>query len=165
MAVGYWCLPCAQDATRFREIITTLAKAQDAPVFEPHMSLGTLANAATDLIGVRRALTDLVLMPAAIDGTDAFTKSLFVRLAPSPGLSRARSLLETDPAFLARRAFDPHISLCYGTPPAGAADMHSVCSLLSVPVRFDRLAAVEISLPVETYDDVRAFTTVDIFCL
>lgn len=153
-AVSYWCLPCAADAPRYAAIIDALALAQGAPAFAPHLTLATLSGPADDLQDVIAALRGLVLQPLAIDGTDVFTTSLFVRFRASGALLAARRRMEALPGLRPGRAFDPHISLCYGPPPDLAPLGAALHALLARPVSFDRLAAVDISLPVETYEEV-----------
>tara|TARA_R110002051_G_scaffold76014_1_gene138943 strand:+ start:222 stop:716 length:495 start_codon:yes stop_codon:yes gene_type:complete len=161
--VTYWCTPCAEDAARYRAVIKALALAQGAPAYQAHLTLGTLERAASDLSEVVAALRGLVLEPAGIGETDVFTKSLFVRFEASDTLLAARRQLETLQGFRPGRAFDPHISLCYGAPPEGSAARRDVQDLLSKPVRFDRLIAVNITLPIETYADVMAWTVAETF--
>ena len=156
--VTYWCTPCAEDAARYTSVIKALALAQGAPTYQAHLTLGTLERAASDLSEVTAALRGLVLEPTGISETDIFTKSLFVQFEASTPLVAARSQLEKLPGFRPGRAFDPHISLCYGAPPEGSAAQRDVQDLLSAPVRFDRLVAVNITLPIESYADVMAWS-------
>lgn len=153
-AVSYWCLPCADDAQRYSAFIEALAAAQGAPVFAPHMTLATLRHAEDDLSDVTAALKGLVLQPLETGGTEVFTTSLFVRFQASDALLAARSRMEALPGFRQGRAFDPHLSLCYGPSPDLTPLRPALHALLARPVRFDRLAAVDITLPVETYEDV-----------
>jgi hypothetical protein len=150
--VSYWCLPCAADSTRFSAVIQQLAAAQGAPVFEPHLTLGSLAE-ASDMAGITESLSGLSLDPVGIDGTEAFTTSLFVRFAATPALLTARERMARMPGSQAGRTFDPHVSLCYGPPP-GSHNPEDVQALLRRPVRFDRLAAVRVTLPVSTHKQV-----------
>ncbi|MFN3313011.1 MAG: 2'-5' RNA ligase family protein [Hyphomonas sp.] len=156
-AVSYWCLPCAADAPRYAAIIETLALAQGAVAFAPHLTLATLSGPADDLRDVIAALRGLILEPLEIDGTDVFTTSLFIRFKASDALVYARRLMEAPPGFRPGRTFDPHISLCYGPPPDAPKLTPSLQTLLAHPVRFDRLAAMKITLPVETHADVASW--------
>ncbi len=157
MPVSYWCMPCAEDAATYAAVIRTLAAAQGAPLFAPHLTLGTLAEAAEDVAGALSALAGLRLRPVGVDGTAAFTTSLFVRFEATAGLLAARRLLEDMDGFMPGRPFDPHISLCYGPPPARKAMDRDIAALLAAPVRFDRLVAMTIGDRVETHDDVAAW--------
>ncbi|MFN4024333.1 MAG: 2'-5' RNA ligase family protein [Hyphomonas sp.] len=156
--VSYWCLPREEDAAACAAVIGALAAAQGAPVFVPHLTLATLTVGARDLSAVTQVLRGLALTPLGLDGNGVFTTSLFVRFAPSDQLLAARRRMEALPDFRKGRAFDPHISLCYGPPPDLEAQRGAIAALLSRPMRFDRLAAVELFLPVETYEDVAGWT-------
>ena len=165
MVVSYWCVPCTEDAARFSPVIAGLAAAQGAPVFQAHMTLGTLERADKGVAGVADALKGLTLMPVEIGRTDLFTMSLFVRLAPSEALLAARAELEQLPGFRPGRKFDPHISLCYGAPPDGHGLDREIEALLDAPVRFGGLAGINASLPVETHDDVASWTVAETYRL
>lgn len=154
----YWCTPCSEDAARYSAVIKSLALAQGAPIYQAHLTLGTLERGASGLNDVIAALRGLVLEPTGIGETDVFTKSLFVQFEASNALLAARRQLEKLEGFRQGRPFDPHISLCYGAPPEGSAARRDVQDLLRRPVRFDRLIAVNITLPVESHADVMAWT-------
>lgn len=124
------------------------------------MTLGGLSQRDTDLGAGVTALSGLTLIPTDIVETPAFTQSLFVRFARSETLLKGRKALQDLPSFRAGRAFDPHISLCYGRPENRAALREEIEALLSKPVRFDRLAVVRIKLPVERHDDLQAWQVV-----
>ena len=100
-------------------------------------------------------LCGLELRPTEVAETASFTMSLFVRFDPTEQLLGARSALEACPGFRTSRDFDPHISLCYGAPSDRDALQDEIDALLEQPVLFDRLVATDISLPVETYDDIK----------
>ncbi|MEL7540128.1 MAG: hypothetical protein AAGJ51_04430 [Pseudomonadota bacterium] len=155
--IYYWLVPCAKDAARFSDVVAHLADTQNAPVFTPHMSLAAIDGDQPDLQPCIDILSGLVVAPVEIDMTDAFTMSLFVRIERHPALLRARAYMEAQPGIISSRAFDPHLSLCYGPPPAGAADWDAVKALSEQPIRFDRLKTVDIPPRVETYDDIRAW--------
>lgn len=154
--VSYWCLPCAEDSARFSTVIAALAEARATPPFRPHLTLGSL-GAAADISGIAASLSGLVLEPSGIGVTEAFTMSLFVRFAAKRDLLGVRGMLARMPGSLAGRAFDPHVSLCYGVPPAGSSGRTDVQALLRRPVRFDRLAAVNVTVPVATHEQVAAW--------
>lgn len=156
----FWLVPCTADAARFQAIIDALAADQVAPSFKPHLTLGAVRGSAPRVERVVKALAGVTLAPKEIDQTDLFTMSLFVRLHSSPALSAGRNALESVPGFRFGRAFDPHLSLCYGPPVHRTSTTAEIKSLLDKPVRFDRLVAMHIPLPVETHDDVRKWREV-----
>jgi len=137
-------------------VIAALAEAPAAPPFHPHLTLGSL-EAAADMSGSSASLSGLLLEPSGIGGTEAFTTSLFVRFAATRDSPGAREMPARMPGSLAGRAFDPYVSLCYGRPPAGSSGRTDVQALLHRPVQFDRLAAVSVTVPVATHEQVAAW--------
>ena len=105
------------------------------------------------------------LEPFELDGNDVFTTSLFVRFQISEGLKWLRQTLERHPAFRSGRAFDPHMSLHYGPPPKEGAKSQHVSALLGRPVRFDRLALIEMRVPIEDHAAIQAWRTIEIISL
>lgn len=153
----FWCVPSSGDAARLQVVIDALAEAQGAPRYMPHLSLASISGPVPDLSEVLRNLQALRLQPNEIDESDAFTMSLILRVERHPALLRARHAFETAPGFRSSRSFDPHLSLCYGPPPRGAAQSDGVQDLLKKPLTFDRLVTVDIPASVTTYDDIRAW--------
>lgn len=160
--VSVWCLPCAEDARRYSDTIASLARMSSLPEFQPHLTLGSLTH-REGLRGL--AETGFSLDPIAIDGTPAFTTSLFIRFRLSDPLRRARAALEHRTAFRSGRTFDPHMSLHYGPPPADGAQLERVTALLHQPVLFDRLAAVEMDVPIEDHNAVQAWRVLETYSL
>lgn len=165
LAVSYWVLPAPADEARLQAIIDALTQAQNAPRFLPHMTLGTLAQRVSDLSSVLKHLPEFSVTPSDVCQTEHFTKALYLRFDVKPGLRAARAAFEALPGFIKGRAFDPHLSLCYGTPPIGASSSPAVEALRDRPIRFNRLAAVQITRPVLSHDQVRAWNVLDRFPL
>ena len=156
----FWCVPAAEDAARFQGVIDALADRQDAPCYMPHLSLASLSGPLPDLSPVLQTLHGLTLQPQEIAQTEAFTMSLFLRVERHLSLIQARETFEHLPGIRSSREFDPHLSLCYGTPPPGAEKQEAVQALLQSPIKFDRLVLVDIPAKVSTYDDIRAWKVV-----
>ena len=152
--IAYWLVPASVHTERFQHVVDRLAEQQSAPRFHPHLSFGSFEKDEPDLSEVLGLLSGLELRPIEVDQSPSFTMSLFVRFEPSEQLLRARSALEACPGFRTSRDFDPHISLCYGAPIDRAALQKEIDELLRAPVLFDRLMATDITLPVESYDDI-----------
>lgn len=157
----YWCVPADSDAKRLRAVIDHLADSQGAPRFTPHLSLASIQGETPELSAILSGLRGLQLTPLEIDQSDVFTMSLFLRVAPHADLLRARTAFERTPGFRSSRAFDPHLSLCYGSPPPGAAGLKAVLELLEDPIRFDKLVTVDIPSVVRSYDDIRAWNLLE----
>ena len=152
-----WLAPSAADAIRFQAIIDHLAELQGAPRFTPHMTLASFEGPVPDIAPALEALKGLRLNPAGIGQSDVFTQSLFLRVEANEALLEAREYFRSCPGFRAGRAFDPHLSLCYGVPPSGSAELPAIKALLAEPIHFDCLKRVEIHLPVDSYDAIRAW--------
>lgn len=152
-----WLGPSAVDAERFQAIIDELAQLQDAPRFSPHMTLASFETQVPDIAPALEVLRGLRLNPAGIGQSEVFTQSLYLNVEANEALLKARTYFQSCPGFRAGRAFDPHLSLCYGEPPTGAAEMANVKALLDDPIHFDTLKIVEIQMPVDSYDAIRAW--------
>ena len=155
-----WGLPSAADGARFQAVIDALCAEQNVPSFQPHMTLGGLSQEDEDLSPVLAAFSGLALTPTEIAATPDFTKSLFVRFAMTEPLQAGRAALEGLASFRAGRALDPHVSLCYGPPKHRERLDLAIEALVSGVVRFDRLAVVRITLPVERHQDLKAWQIV-----
>jgi hypothetical protein len=151
---AYWLVPSDQDAARYQAVIDRLAEDQGAPKFDAHVSFGSVTGEEPALGAILNELRGLTLSPSEIARSPSFTMSLFVRFEPIQQLLSARSLLESCPGFQTSRTFDPHLSLCYGAPKRPEALKFEIEALLETLVRFDRLVAMSILLPVETHADV-----------
>ena len=159
----FWLVPDPEHALRFQAVVDALAAAQGAPSFRPHITLGAVRGAQADIAGVLEGLPPLTLSPVEVDATERFTMSLFVRFERTDALMSARTAMEELPGFRAGRAFDPHISLCYGASPNRVKMAADIRALLRAPVRFDRMIAMRIPLPVDSYDDIRKWNEVGSF--
>lgn len=156
-----WLVPSAADTERLQPIIHEIAAQQGGVSFQPHLTLGSLHTRTPDLPGLSRQLSALHLMPVEIDATNIFTTALFIRFETSTEIKRLRTELERQESFRASRVFDPHMSLCYGPPPPGLDDLERYSELLSQPILFDQVCAVKITVPVVSYDDVRAWHIIE----
>lgn len=161
--VAYWALPHQQDALAYQQVIDALAEAQGGARFTPHISLGSLGAFDADVDDVVSALRGLTVRPTQLGRSAVFTKSLYVDLAQSAQLELARASLAGRNGFRSTRSFAPHISLCYGPPVNEDAVKPLIDALLTKPIRIDRLQAMEISLPAETYADVSAWAPIATF--
>ncbi len=156
--IAYWLVPTAEHTARFQNVVDALADQQGAPLFHPHLSFGSFTDTEPDLDEVLQLLSGLELSPTEVAQSPSFTMSLFVRFKPTEQILRARAALETRPGFRTSRAFDPHISLCYGAPKNRRELQAEINALLERPVQFDRLIATNITLPVESHADVELWT-------
>ena len=155
MPVSYWCLPSPEDMTRFDAVVSALAKAQNVQAFQAHLTLGTVRRAIGDVNEILALLKGLTLSPVEIDRSKRFTMSLFLSVEADKKLLAARERLEALSGASLRQPYAPHISLLYGDEPhIGEATLAAMDGLLKQPIRFDRLAGVEMSLPITGHGDV-----------
>ena len=141
----------------FQSVVDALATDLDGPWFRAHLTLGTAVQRVKNIHTVKSVLSAQKLIPSEIVSTPDFTKSLYVRFVSTEALWRARAALIAQPEFKIGRAFDPHISLCYGPPPMDAEKRADVKALLDTSVQFATLVEMEITPPVDSYDAVRAW--------
>ena len=156
-----WLVPSAADTERFQLIIDEIASLQGGVSFQPHLTLGSLLTRTPDLRGLSREMSAMQLTPLEIDATSIFTTALFIRFDRSAEINRLRAELERHESFRASRVFDPHMSLCYGPPPPGLDGRKLYSGLLSDPILFDQVWAVEIGLPVVSHEDVRSWRVIE----
>jgi len=161
MPISYWCLPAPEDMARLGAVGSALAKAQKVPAFQVHLTLGTVERAIGDVNEILATLKGLTLIPVEIDRSERFTMSLFLRVGMDQKLSEARERLEALSGANLRKPYDPHISLLYGDEPRLNAEMlEAMDALLKQPIKFDRLAGIEMSLPIAEHGDVARWKTI-----
>ena len=145
--ISFWLIPVAEDLTLFQTMINSLAKANNAPVFTPHVTL--YAGECTDLDDpaamIDRATQGVSPMSLDINGmryTEAFTKTLFVQFHSSQAVSDLSSALRATAARPSDYVLDPHLSLMYKHMPDASKKV--IASALKFPrahVRFDSVWA------------------------
>lgn len=159
-----WLVPAEEDAQRCSDIICKLAGELKAPVFPPHLTIGS-SEQHVDLEQLGSEIDPICAAPIKIETEAEFTRSLVIQFEATPPLLALRKRMEQIPGFRPGRSFDPHISLCYGPPPPGAIDRLDIAALVAGHVKFDRLVITEITLPVTSFDDVRLWREVEYFSL
>jgi 2'-5' RNA ligase len=165
IVIAYWLIPAEPARTFFRSLITDLARSYDAPVFEPHVTIHVGANEAQSAEHAvshgARECKPITLQILRIDGSDQFTKTLFVQFAPEKLLQRLNAMIRKAAEDSWRYELNPHLSLLYKTIPA--ATRSKLASSISVPfgeVTFDALQAVRCVSPTQTRADVEAWNLV-----
>ena len=158
-ATVYWLIPSEPYHELFREIIRILARQFDAPRFEPHL---TLVATSQDSQTAKRVLRQIKARPIRlkireIACSSKFTKTLFVRVAPTKSLDR----LIVDLAGARKPLRDPHISLIYKKIPRRTKQ--ELASTIRLPVRgvvFDSIKTVRCPVPTNTRADVKAWRVI-----
>lgn len=119
---GYslWLVPKGMANNKFGSLINKLAKENQAPVFQPHVTLlGDFMYSEEESIEKTKQLVSgqspFTIEMEKIDFEDYFFRTLFVRAKKTKPLmilnSRAREIFQMQ----SQLAFMPHLSLLYGT--------------------------------------------------
>lgn len=144
-----WLAPARPARQYFRRLIAGLARAHDAPAFEPHLTLGYCSAAMPADIGA--AAIELPI--AEIDSSAKFTKTLFVRFRLTPALEKLRESLG-----MPARGFDPHLSLLYKH--CSAKERARLAATVALPfskVEFDTIQLVLCPSPTASRADVESW--------
>jgi hypothetical protein len=151
-AVVLWLVPTGSAGEFFQSTIKQLAADHDAPIFQPHLTLGLGA-----VEQVERVSADaLELRLLGVGWSEQFTRTLFVSFELSPGLAQLRDSLG-----MATAGFDPHLSLLYKEMPLG--EKKQIASAISLPfarVVFDAIEAVRCADRTSTRADVECWETI-----
>lgn len=153
LATVLWLLPAEPARGALRALVARLAEECDAPLFEPHLTLGTGSPASLRLVGG----TPIRLRTIGLDFAAQFTRTLFVRLEFSAELQTLRhSLGIKNPG-----AFDPHISVLYrALPEERKAQLARSIALPFARVLFDSLAVVRCPDPTNSRTGVESWEVV-----
>jgi 2'-5' RNA ligase len=151
----YWLVPAKPEYELFRELIRILAKEFDAPLFEPHLTIGKASGGhspAKLLREIRAAPVRLRI--GEIAHSSKFTKTLFVRFTAGKSLERVVARLGGNSKSLR----DPHLSLLYKRLPARTRrELAAAIKLPFSEVKFDVIKAVSCVSPTETRSDVESW--------
>lgn len=151
--VVLWLLPAEPVRSFLQALIARLAAACEAPVFEPHFTLG-IGTSAT-LEGVTESMIHLCWRGIAI--SPEFTKTLFVRLENTASLRALRTRLGLDVA----SAYDPHLSLLYcRLPERRQTQLARGIELPFTSIAFDTIAAIRCPIPTQSRADVESWRVV-----
>ena len=123
-------MPPPEIGAALAEVIQRLAKRQDAPVFEPHLTLLGDLNGRLDLThaAVQSAFAGVGPISARFETlcqSPQFFMSLYLATTVPDTLSQVRQSLSTTLRDKPAPTFEPHLSLAYGALPVdwSAADI------------------------------------------
>jgi hypothetical protein len=162
-AIVYWLMPAKPERDLFRDIVRILRKEFGAPDFDPHLTL--FVNAKHGQLP-KRILQQVRLRPIRLNVRGVafsakFTKTLFVRFKSNPALKRIAIDLGRAAGFSTKAPKDPHVSLLYSKIPLRVKK--ELAAVIKFPFRtvvFDSIAAVRLTLPVQTAEDVAKWNIV-----
>jgi hypothetical protein len=163
ITIVYWLLPAKDKRELFCDIIRILYKEFDAPNFEPHL---TIFATKGDGKSPRKILRELRSGPVQLNVrtvgfSSQFTKTLFVRFAPSKALDKLTVALSRAAKSPAKPVRDPHLSLLYKNIPV--VIKKELARTIKLPFRevlFDSIAAVRCVSPTRLKPDVEAWRMV-----
>jgi 2'-5' RNA ligase len=115
-----WLMPSGAEASAFSELIDRLAERYSSPHFPPHVTLIGAVHLCEEEVmlkarEVAMAISPFSLALAQLDYTDAYYRSLFVRVEPSPALLAAHREAMKIFSSVPDGSYMPHLSLLYGT--------------------------------------------------
>jgi len=146
-----WLMPAPPARDFLRSTIERLARRHDAPIFEPHLTLGV--SAEVPVLPQQIAAEPIRLRAVGTFFSSAFTKALFIRFELTPALQTLRLTLGMNGA-----QYDPHLSLLYRKLPIEEKARLARSVLLPFPtVTFDRIALVRCVSPTRSRADVEAW--------
>jgi 2'-5' RNA ligase len=150
--VMVWLLPGPRERKFFQAIISRLAAEFDAPVFQPHLTLGAFRAGSA----LPSSIETISLAPIGVFSESIFTKTLFIRFDFTDSLRKLRASLG-----LGGRRYDPHLSLLYSRlPPRKKRDLAKSISLPFPIVRFDQITLVRCLSPTRTKAEVQSWRVV-----
>jgi hypothetical protein len=148
-----WLVPGEPARAFFRATIQRLAQELNAPVFEPHLTLGFGSPEQVQEID-----TAAIKLPVSgLAWSEQFTKTLFLRCRLTAPLAQLRSSLGMESL-----GFDPHLSLLYRTMPVEEKESRAATITVPFPsVTFDRVVAVRCPAETKSRDDVEKWEEVN----
>jgi 2'-5' RNA ligase len=157
-AIAYWLIPAEPAYGILENLIAKLACRYNAPVFEPHLTIHVGLNrvrAGQKVILQAVRWKPLSLRLRDVGHSNKFTKTLFVRLAPSIELRRLNEIIRSAAQDSSHYPLQPHFSLLYKRMPV--ASRRELAASINLPfseVVLDSIKAVRCALPTSTPSDV-----------
>jgi 2'-5' RNA ligase len=159
--IAYWLIPAEPERGFFQDVINDLARRNDAPVFEPHVTIHVGANhadaAERALSRAARECQPIKLKALEIGHSREFIKTLFVQFAPSAKLRQLNRVICDAAQDSSHYELKPHLSLLYKK--MSAVARVELARSIKVPlpeVIFDALQAVRCISPTRSRSDVEA---------
>ena len=163
--VTYWLCPAEPERSQLAGLIADLAVRFAAPVFEPHVTLYvTSANNENSPQVLEEVVSRHKAFRLAVRGlnySDAFTKTLFVELAPDAELAQLSEDLRRASVSPGDYHLNPHVSLLYKTLDEETKRGLAVSVALPfVVVHFSCVKAVIGHAEIKSSEDVKAWRVV-----
>jgi 2'-5' RNA ligase len=154
----YWLIPAKAERTLLQAFIRILAKQENAPRFEPHLTIFATRAETRPPKQVLRLIKSgpITLGVQGIRFSTLFAKTLFVRLRPNDSLKKLTRDVQGATGSGGAAHFDPHLSLLYQR--MSAAKKKQLAAAIKLPFRkivFDSIKAVRCSSPTKNAAEVK----------
>jgi len=166
--ISFWLIPSAAYQPFFQEMINSLAKAHNAPRFEPHVTIYSENYTADESVDklIETAVKNVSGFMLDIDQvgySDLYTKTLFVQFHPSAILTQISETLRHNSANASAYVLNPHLSLLYQH--LDQAVQQKLATEVVIPytqVFFDEVRAISTPEPVRNGEDVEKWQTLSV---
>jgi hypothetical protein len=163
--ISYWLTAAEPDRTHWSEVVRSLAKQFDAPLFEPHVTLYSAPLHTSDkpeeiIRAVAREFSEIVLPATGIGRTEQFTKTLFIEFATNEALAKLSGELKRRSSLPGDYELKPHLSLIYARLTPDVAQRLAKELPMPAHVRFDTVKAMVSGGLTRTRADVEAWRIV-----
>lgn len=116
--VSFWLIPSEEQKAFFEQIIATLAREYNAPIFTPHVTIysGEYTSDESPAELLEKATQDIQGFSLKVDKllySDQFTKTLFVQFYRNPILTQLSQTLRSKSKHPSNFTLNPHLSLIY----------------------------------------------------
>lgn len=166
--VSFWLIPSGENRAFFQDIIDTLAREYDAPIFTPHVTIysGDYEPNESPTQLLEDAVQGVQPFSLKVDRllyTDEFTKTLFVQFHPNESLSKISEILRRSSKQPSNYTLNPHLSLIYKQ--MNEETKKKLTASLTLPkseVFFDEVQAISTSERVIEREDVESWKVISI---
>lgn len=164
--ISFWLIPAREDRAYLQDIIETLAKEYEAPVFTPHVTIYSgeyQPEVSLDSIIEQaiRKVPSFSLNVEQILYTKEFTKTIFVQFHPNLLLSQISETLHNSSTQPSQFTLNPHLSLIYQhLNEVTQKNIIAKLNLAKSEVLFNEVRAILTGKKVQTTADVESWKVI-----
>jgi 2'-5' RNA ligase len=152
VAYSVWLMLAQPSQEQFRTVVADLAKAYDAPLFDPHVTLFVGFEGEREgreiLASLAAAARPIMLNPVGLRSTELFHKTLFVQFESNAAAESIRAGCESMSLKPSDYSLDPHLSLIYQhLTDDQKQTLQQQVQIPAGPYHFDRIQLIEFRLP------------------
>jgi len=119
MRIAYWLIPAEPTLSEYQKVVTNLGQQFNGPEFVPHVTIYVGTSAPEEQLElILESLADfgeVELEPMALEFSDKFTQSCFIKFENSEKLSEMCELVRRQVRIPENYSVEPHMSLFYGS--------------------------------------------------